>query len=267
MNFKDHLRGWLVNMERRKRRDRVGTLTDSQVIVLVRKIEDLPRYTKLNEGADRLIRRRDRALISLAWTFFKRAGETLRVRLADVFYDESELSVTFNISKKKKGVKVCPDCEEQNGRGASFCRKCGTDLRVTPIAEVGQTLVVTKRKSMDYPFCGVVVEWIETLKDLECVPESWVFPGYNYFAGRFLFGSRKPLSVQRFDQILQRLDATLTSHMFRYGQSEKLLRLGYTPTDLKEIGDWSSSHMPEVYAKRTGWTPAQAKFAKDTRML
>lgn len=267
MSCEGHLRGWLVNMERRKRRDRAGTLTDPQVMNLVSKIEAMKKYTKLNEDADRLIRLRDRALVSLAWIFFKRAGETLRVRLADVYYDESELSVTFNISKKKKGVKVCLKCGDQNGRGASYCRKCGTDLRITPVAEIGQTLVVTKRKSMGYPFCRVVVEWIEALKGLKCKSESWVFPGYNYFAGRFLFESRKPLTVQRFDQILQRLDATLTSHMFRYGQSERLLRLGYTPTDLKEIGDWSSSHMPEVYAKRTGWTPAQAKFAKDTRML
>lgn len=35
----------------------------------------------------------------------------------------------------------------------------------------------------------------------------------------------------------QKLDPTLTSHMFRYGHSEKLFRLGYTPYEVKEIGE------------------------------
>lgn len=261
------VRGWLANQERRKRRDRSGTLTDKQVLSLIRKIDAIPKYTRLNKGTDRLIRMRDEALISLAWIFFKRAGENLRVKIADVFFDEHELNVTFHISKKKKGIKLCPVCEEQNGRRAKFCRICGADLESVPVIEQGQTLVVTKRKSMQYPFCKTFIEWIETLKGLKCEPESWVFAGYNHFTGDFLFRGSKPLTVQRFNQILQRLDPTLTSHMFRYGGAEKFLGLGYTPHELKEVGDWSSSFMPEQYAKRVGLTPATKKFAKDTRTV
>jgi len=267
MKRTNHIRGWLVNQERRKRRDRSGTLTDKQVSSLLRKIDSIPKYTKLNKDTNQLIRTRDKALISLAWIFFKRAGENLRLKLADVYYDEHELNVTFHISKKKKGVKLCPVCDEQNGRRAKFCRACGADLEAVPIIEQGQTLVTTKRKILEYPFCKTFVHWIEALKRLKCKPEAWVFAGYNYFVSGFLWYSLKPLSVQRFNQILQKLDRTLTSSHFRYGHTEKLLRLGYSPTDLKEIGDWSSSHMPEIYGRRIGWTPAQAKFAKDTRRV
>ena len=79
-----------------------------------------------------------------------RARETLRVKLGDMYVDEVELAVTFHISKKARGVKVCGSCEEENGRSAHFCRKCGESLSQVPIAEVGQILTPTKRKSMEY---------------------------------------------------------------------------------------------------------------------
>jgi hypothetical protein len=116
---------------------------------------------------------------------------------------------------------------------------------------------------MEYWACPYIARWVEALKSLGCGREGYVFPPFNYIADTFLFV--RHLTVQRFNQILQRLDSTLTSHMFRYGVAEKFLRLDYTPYDLKEIGDWSSTHMPETYAKRMGLTRSQTKFMKDTR--
>lgn len=263
LSHQPECKGWLVNKDRRKRRDRAGTLTDSDVSKLINKIEGIEEYSKLSKRNDQLLRQRDKALISLAWIFFKRAGETLRVRLGDVYFDNEELAVTFHISKKSKGVKICGECDEQNGRKGQFCKKCGASLKDTPITETGQTLTTTKRKSMEYIFCPYVTEWVENLKALNREREDYVFPPFNYFARGFLF--EQHITVQRFDQILQRLDPTLTSHMFRYGATEKFLHLKYTPYDLKEIGDWSSTHMPETYAKRMGLTQSQTKFMKDTR--
>lgn len=73
------------------------------------------------------------------------------------------------------------------------------------------------------------------------------------------------MSIQNYDRILQRLDPKMTSSMFRYGGSEKFLQLGYTPTELKSIGDWESSRMPEIYAERKDLNIAQRRFAEDTR--
>jgi len=274
----DKIRGWFKNPERKRRRDRSGTLTDSQVMQLIKKIETIDKYTKLDRESDRLVRLRDKALIALSWIFFKRANEILRVRLADVYYDENELSITFHISKKKRSVKVCPSCNEGNGKRAKYCRKCGFDIRNVKVEKTGGSVTVIKRKSMEYPFCRHVVEWVETAKKLRCKPEDFIFPPYNCRAGGFMFGSEEyekngrkvsphRLTVQRFDQILQRLDPSLSTHMFRYGAAEKFLRLGYSVHDLKEIGDWSSTRMPEVYAGRKGLTPSQTRFMKDTRMV
>ncbi|MFC1487028.1 hypothetical protein ACFLRN_04995 [Thermoproteota archaeon] len=71
----------------------------------------------------------------------------------------------------------------------------------------------------------------------------------------FDFLTKKPMTIQNYDRILKRLDHRMTSCLFRYGGAEKFLVLGYTPFELKEIGDWSSSKIPEIYAlelMRTG---------------
>jgi len=258
-------RGWLVNPARRERRDRAWTLTDSQVMSLIKRIDVLNEYTKLEPEFDKLIRCRDKALIALGWTFFKRAKEILNIKLGDVYYNDSELNVTFKVKKKRKGIKECPFCGERNGKNAKYCRSCGANIQAVEVIYIGEIIVVTKRKSMAFPFCPIFVEWIKKLEELNCKPEYYVFPPFHYASRSFLWN--KHLTVQRFDQILQRLDSTLSSHMFRYGHTEKLLRSGYTPFDLKEIGDWSSPIMPTIYAERKGLTPSQTRFMKDIRTV
>jgi signal recognition particle subunit SEC65 len=140
-------------------------------------------------------------------------------------------------------------------------------LTLEPVKEIGErsSRTVTKRKTVASPFCKYIIDYVEELRRLGVEPKDWLFPRFSYFAQRFLFDAERPLTIQRFDQILQRLDPSITSATFRYGGTEKFLRLGYTPYELKEIGDWQSSHMPEIYAARKGLTPSQKKFAEDTR--
>jgi len=232
-------RGWLKNRRRLERRNRPNTLTDAQVTELIRKIDEMEHYTKLGKSFDNLIRKRDTALIALAWIFFKRGSETLRTKLKDVYVDDGQLEVTFSINKKSKRVKS--------------------------IKKEAESFIVTKRKNIEYPFCRHFIEWIKILKELGCKGEHYIFPPFIYLKKTFRFS--RHITVQRFDQILQKLDNTLTSHMFRYGHSEKLFRLGYTPFEVKEVGDWQSSRMPEIYAKRKGFTVSQRKFAEDIRMV
>lgn len=262
------MKGWLANKDRRERRDMAQTLTDKQVENYIKKIETVPEYSKLDKEADRLLRVRDAALVGLAQTFFKRGNENLHVKLGDVYYDASELVVSLHIEKKRKTLKFCPQCQKKNARLAKFCRFCGLDISLVKPKETGkEDQIVTKRKSVNYPFCKPIIEWIDALKKLELDPKAWLFPRYHYFSRAFLFYAEKPLTIQRFDQILQRLDPSMTSSLFRYGGAEKYLRLGYTPFELKEIGDWSSSKMPEIYATRKGLTPSQKRFTEDVRMI
>lgn len=257
--------GWLQNKARRERRDRPNTLRDQDVMDLIKKIEVMEYYTKLREPWNKYIKMRDKALISLSWIFFKRANETLSVKLGDVYFEAKKLEVTFRIGKKRKRIKKCLNCGTKNAKGAKYCRTCGKDLSlVSPSLEGEQRYVVVKRKSMSYPFCRIFVKWVVTLKELGCVRECYIFPPYRYFGKCFRFD--KHLTCDRFNQILQRLDNTLTSHMFRYGASEKFLRKGYTVYELQEIGDWSSIIMPSVYAKRKGLTKIQRIFAEDIEM-
>lgn len=269
--------GWLWNKKRKERRDRAGTLTDFQVQQLIDRVQSLHEYTKLKADQDRTMRQRDTGLIALAWIFFKRGNEDFNVRIGDVTVTDTQLLVTFTVSKKGKTHKVCRNllkngeyCNEKNAKKANFCKKCGADIKDAELIEQKKTAIVTKGKQLDYSFCQYVVEWVQKARELnQNNPDIYLFPPYKHYGG-FMFGTDRDencLTVQRFDQILQRIDPTMTSSFFRYGHTEKLLRLGYTPYDLKEIGDWASSYMPEIYAARKGLTASQKRFTEDTRKL
>jgi len=281
-------KGWLVNKKRLARRDRLNTLTDKDVMNLITAIDALPNYTKfLVKDVDTLIRLRDKAIIALGWMFFKRGNELLGVRVGQVEViskvtkgkSEEYLVVQFVVQKKKKYRKFCPHCETKgkptsNAKDANFCRNCGNSLsEVEPLPVGKDSDPIPKSKLLSYSFCKYVVEWLDYVKTLKVDKQDFLFPPYKRWLG-FRFDHSEVetedkmfhLSVQRLDQILQSLDPTLTSSMFRYGHTEQLFYQGYTPSDLKDIGDWESTRMPEIYAKRKGITPATEKFAQDVEV-
>jgi integrase len=255
--------GWLQNKERKQRRDSPNTLTDKQVLNMINIIGDVLQYSRLNIELDRLLRLRDQALLAVGQIFFKRSNEILKLRLGDTFYDTNELAITFTISKKRRKMKVCPSCGAINARKAVVCNQCATSIETTPLTLKGpNSVIVTKRKSLSHPLCPVVVKWIDKLKELQRDQSDFLFPTFKYKG--ICFG--RHLTNSRFNQILQHLDKTLTSSFFRYGVSEQLLKLGYSTYELKVIGDWSSEHMPSVYAARKGFTVQERRFAQDVRV-
>jgi len=224
--------GWLKNKARKERKDRPGTFTDEDCGKLIRMIEEEPHYIseKLGVELNKLVRLRDKALISIAWIFFKRGGEVLKLKRKDINLTETEIFVTFTISKKQKRYKTC-----------------GT---------------------LRHKFAEYVHEWVLNFDELAPNgPEAWFFPALriHFSNGYFDLYSLKAMTIQNFNRILKRLDPTMTSSLFRYGGAEKYLLLGYSPRELKEIGDWSTSYMPEVYAERKGLTPTQQRWSEDTR--
>jgi len=264
------LRGWLKNPARKERRNRSGTLTDQDVQNLIRKIDTIPEYISpvlQPKTLDPLMRLRDKAMVGLGWLWFKRAKENLGIKRKDVSVTEREILITFHIQKKRKRYKLCPNCDTRNGYKNNFCRNCKTDLQNTEVIIEGDPLVVTKRKTLKNKFTEYIIEWLNEFDKLTEDKEAWFFPALRvvFTSAYFDFDSEKPMTVQNFDRILKRLDPNMTSCLFRYGGTEKYLVLGYTPFELKEIGDWSSSKMPEIYAKRKGITAAQRRFAEDVR--
>jgi len=261
-------RGWLKNPLRKQRREQPQTLTDTDVKALIQQIEDLEFYGMCGEEPhNTLLKQRDECLISLAWTFFKRGSENLGVRLSQVRYNDRTLSVTFHLRKKTRGFKMCPRglCITENSVKAQTCRTCEMDLSNVDITRKLPP-AVTKRKTRSFPFCKYVIEWAETLRKMKCPSDSYFIPRFDLLSKRFMFD--KNITVQRLDQILQRLDITMFSHSFRYGASEKLMsrEYGYTPHELAEIGDWETSFMPELYAKRKGLTPTLKRFEEDDKV-
>jgi len=262
--------GWLKNKARKERKDRPGTFTDEDCGKLIRMIEEEPHYIseKLGVELNKLVRLRDKALISIAWIFFKRGGEVLKLKRKDINLTETEIFVTFTISKKQKRYKTCGDCGEKNGYKSNYCKKCSANLHEADVLVDSSPRIVTKKKTLRAQFAKYVQEWVLNFDEFAPdSPEALFFPPLRvvFSHGYFDLYSLKPMTIQNLNRILKRLDPTMTSSLFRYGGTEKYLLLGYTPRDLKEIGDWSTSYMPEVYAERKGLTPTQQRWSEDTR--
>jgi integrase len=259
--------GWLTNPKRKARRDRANTFTNQDALKLINKIDAIPAYVsaKLDSRFDRLLRLRDKALIAVSWVWFKRAGEVLGLRREDVALTDRELLVTFRIQKKQKRYKICFRCKTRNGVKSNYCRKCQAELKEVEISQEGKVHIVTKRKTLRNEFTKYIIDWLNEFDKLTRM--GWFFPPLRvvFTSAYFDFNSINPMSIQNFDRILKRLDPKMTSCLFRYGGAEKYLVLGYTPYELKEIGDWSSSKMPEVYAERKGITSVQKRWSEDIR--
>ena len=279
-----HPHGWLTNAKRKARRDRANTFTDQDANKLLTKIDRLPHYispifdAEETESLDHLMRLRDKALIALNWVWFKRASECLGLKRKDVQLTSRELLVTFSIRKKKKRMKICPVCETKNGFKNKFCRGCSLDLKDVTVIELGETKIITKRKTLEYSFTKPIVEWLGEFDKQTTDKESWLFPPlkvvfdfayFDFHRIRINKATGEPyttsFSIQNYDRILQRLDKKMTSSLFRYGGAEKYLLLGYSFSELKSIGDWDSSFMPERYAERKDLSVAQRRFSEDVR--
>jgi integrase len=252
--------GWLTNNNRKARRDRAFTLIDEDVRYLIRQINELPNYvsqtlTSYNKELDTQLKLRDKALIAMAWIFFKRGGEILQLKRKDIYLTKTEesireISVTFTIFKKQRHFKICPRA---------------LNLENVEIVKEGENPRVTRSKTTSNEFVKHILSWIEEHDRLTSNNESILFPPLRVVFTSTYFDFTKPMTIQNFDTILKRLDVDMTSCLFRYGGAEKYLRAGYTPFEMKEIGSWESSYMPEIYAQRKGITPTIRKWSDDAR--
>jgi len=268
--------GWLKNEARRKRREGFDKFTDEHCRHLIDVIEGMEHYIspKLPERYDILMRSRDKALISMNYIFFKRANEQLRVKRSDVVVRDGSLFVTFIISKTQKRAKFCPVCDRirgKNKKNAKFCNNCATDLTGIEPELVGEAKKSTKWKSLQYKFAKYITDWLQKFDEIAPNHKKdnspWLFPplSVSFESAFFKFFQKKPMTVRNYNYLLQKLDESLTTSLFRYGGSERCLRLGYTPEELKELGDWSTIEMPMRYAKEIGLTREQKKFGDDLR--
>lgn len=314
-------RGWLANPERRKRRDQSNTFTDKDCEMLLAKVDGIEHYISDIFGSDLdiLMRTRDKAIICLLWTFFKRAKAILKLKREDVIITDTELIVTFHVQKKHKRYRMCSNCGVKNGYVNKYCRNCALDLSGVEVSVTKNESIFTKRKTLTNKFTQPILKWVKIFDQLTgtspnlqepspnshelaetCISSPKTRPNLHKLANsrpkltrtyanlqelatshpnyvifpplRVIFNSAyfdfepvKPMTVSNLNRILQRLDPTMTSSLFRYGGAEKWLILGYTPHDLKEIGDWATSSMPEKYAEKKGISSAQREWSRDTR--
>ena len=145
----------------------------------------------------------------------------------------------FTIKKKSKRFKLCPICETKSGYRAKFCKECKADLQDVEVQGEKGDFVVTKRKTLKNKFARHIIHWLEEFDNLteeyQDNSEFRFFPALQvvFESSYFNFSSPKPMTVQNFDHILQRLDPSITPSFFRYFATEEYLTLGYLPHELR----------------------------------
>jgi site-specific recombinase XerD len=78
---------------------------------------------------DEFFRLRALAILCLLRLTGKRREEIARVHLDFVKVENGFLSVTFELEKKKRRKRTCPECRTVNSKSSLFCKKCLTVLR------------------------------------------------------------------------------------------------------------------------------------------
>ena len=271
--------GWLQDPKRKDRREKEDTLTAQEVGVFIQKIQVVKNYSKLDLENDKLLRLRDQAAMALWWIFFKRGGEMLALKAKHVVVADKKLVVTYSIEKKKRFVLLCGSCGFENRRRSRkdsddkyvTCQRCNQSLEISKRETRKEIVTRIKRRSLRDPLTQYVIAWKECVDKMSPGPESWFFSGFQYFKNCFLWESKKPLTIQWLDWMLQKTEPSLTSSMARYGHTEQLFKAKtpggspkYSVDAITNRGDWESYDMPMLYRKKKGLTQAELEFEEDT---
>ncbi len=259
--------GWLINKERRDRRDHADTMTLEYISWLIEKIQNMETYSL---HGDIYLRLRDIAFIVIAWMFARRPSEVLELRVSDIKQSGPALAFFFKAKKKLKRYKVCPSCADKNASKALFCKKCATPLKDVQPSMIGDPSLqyFTLYKNKEYSLCVHIMDWLKLARELGADDSSYLFPPYNTGGECFLFD--KHITRRWMSDTLSRIDPTLTTCLFRPGGIEYMQKQKkpdgtrkYTDSDIRDIVRLSSERMVRVYGDRKGLSDAQQRFAED----
>jgi len=163
---------------------------------------------------DEFFRLRALAVLCLLMLTGKRREEIARVQLDFIRIEHGFLSVTFELEKKKRRKRICPDCETVNSKASSFCKKCGlTIVGIEPRSNKKPDLS-TKAISLNDPLTQPIVEYVDNLRNRINTPK-FLFPrGKMVFGNYFLIRNRHLTGRQIFN-IVRGISELIWPHLFR----------------------------------------------------
>lgn len=281
--------GWMSNSTSRRnhtdlptkvRRDSSNTLVYSDVEKYLGIIRDARHWASESEPQlDGVLRMRDSAMLAAAWLFIGRRNELVSIKLGDLLFTADSLEAKLQVEKKKRNIKVCPQCGTKNAAKAhnqnpavpfqitAHCSVCGSDISAVPLTPVpGRLAQKHITVSLKEPLTAYIATWTDYLWKHGARDESWLFP--RVAPNMLSLWLDQHISGDVFWLLCKRLDPSLTCHTWRYGHTEALLRMRdknglpmFSHSEICELVGWSSTAMVDLYSLRSGLTVSGAKYS------
>jgi ribosomal protein L40E len=131
--------------------------------------------TRVSEEVGRVYPESNRSDLALEAVSFKDVYEGVRVndfKIAKVRGIEV-LRARFRVLKRERRKKICSDCEKRNAQDSSFCRFCGSSLKVGKFDCKLREVWAWDNIRLGDPFVKYILEWLEHLKSRECEGRVW----------------------------------------------------------------------------------------------
>lgn len=196
------------------------------------------------------------AVLSLFRLSGKRRTEISWIPFENFKVENDLLTVTFTLEKKKRKHKKCPNCNAQNSSASLFCKKCGLDISGIQLVFTSKQAKAVKAFPLADPLTRNILEYLNYLHSLSCVPKFWLPSGRCVF-GNYMIVPDRHLSDREVFNIVRETSETLWPHLFRETVASDIVK-----QDNSIIAAFKVQKRLDLEDMRTGFNYLQ-RFAKD----
>ena len=163
---------------------------------------------------DEFLRLRALAVLCLLRLTGKRREEIAKIPLDFVKMENGFLNVRFELEKKKRRKRICPNCRTVNSKASSFCKKCGSSIDEVEPRSNKKPDLSTKAIQLSDPLTEPIVEYADYLRKRTLLPK-FLFPsGINIF-GNYILILDQHLTGRQIFNIVRSISETIWPHLFR----------------------------------------------------
>lgn len=218
-------------------------------------------FEELLEKADALkpdfYRLRAKALLCLLRLTGKRRSEIAGLELDDFKVEEGKLVIHFQLLKKKRRFKECPQCGTRNTVKAVYCKSCGANIENAPVKKQGKMEDSFKAVPLSEPLARPIIEYLDYLNGLTPRPRYFFPSTKTLFGEAFIILSDKHLTGRQLFNIVRALSPNIWLHLFRETAASDIIR-----QDSSIIGAFKVMRRLDLESYQTGFNYLR-RFASD----
>jgi hypothetical protein len=124
---------------------------------------------------DEFFRLRALAVLCILRLTGKRREEIAKIQLDFVKVESGFLSVMFELEKKKRRKRMCPDCGTVNSKASAFCKKCGLNIVNVELKSNKKPDLSIKSIPLSDSFTQPISKYVDYLRNKTMKPK-FLFP-------------------------------------------------------------------------------------------